>query len=224
MKNREKRRELIKKRNEPPILTRGEEIFNAVSHGAGIPMAIACMIILLIRSDTPWKIAASLVYGVSMIFMMCASCLYHAMPTGSGAKRVFRRFDYASIYLLIGGTFAPILLVYLGGKPGIALFCVQWCVIINGVWIVLAFGPGRWRWLPFLLYFTLGWSGLGFIKSFLIHAPMLLWFIFMGGLAYTLGMIPFARRRKYDHCAWHICVLTGAVLHWLGIYTQIYQR
>ena len=218
----EYKRELTRQRNEPPVLTRREEIFNAASHGAGIPMAAACMMILLSKSDTAWKIAAALIYGISMLFMMSVSCIYHAMPTGSNAKRICRRFDYASIYLLIGGTFAPILLVYLGGKPGVALFCAQWCVIITGVWITLTFGPGRWRWLPFALYFTLGWSGLGFIKSFHTHAPILLWFILMGGLAYTLGMIPFARKRKYDHCAWHIFVLAGAVLQWLGICTQIY--
>ena len=43
-----------------------------------------------------------------------------------------------------------------------------------------------------------------------------------GGVVYTLGMIPFARNRKYDHCVWHVFVLAAAALHWAGIYTQIY--
>ncbi|MBQ7680938.1 MAG: hemolysin III family protein [Oscillibacter sp.] len=219
---RERRRELARLRNEPPRLTRREEIINAASHGAGVLLAVACMVLLLLKSDTPYKLTASLFYGVSMVLMMLMSSIYHAMPTGSTAKRVCRRFDYTSIYLLIGGTFAPILLVYMGGVAGVTLFCVQWGVILAGVALVLVFGPGRWRGLMFTLYFLLGWSGLAFIPDFYAHARTLLWFIFMGGVVYTAGMIPFARQRKYDHCVWHFLVLAAAGLHWLGIYTQIY--
>ena len=138
------------------------------------------------------------------------------------AKRVCRRFDYTSIYLLIGGTFAPILLLYLGGTAGVVLFCVQWAVILTGVTLILVFGPGRWRALHFTLYFVIGWSGLFFLPSLYMHARTLLWFILAGGVVYTLGMIPFARSKKYDHCVWHMFVLTAAVLHWVGIYTQLY--
>ena len=221
-KTREERRELVRKRNEPPLLTREEERFNAVSHGAGVALAAVCTALLLGKSDTGYKMAASLVYGVSMILMMLMSCVYHAMPSGSGAKRVCRRFDYTSIFLLIGGTFAPILLVYLGGTLGLVLFCVQWGIILAGAVWILSFGPGKWRWLPFTLYFLIGWSGLAFLPDFWRHARTLLWFILMGGLVYTAGMIPFARKRKYAHCVWHVFVLAAALLHWIGIYTQIY--
>ena len=221
-RRRVERRELTRQRNEPPRLTKREEVINAASHGAGALLAVACMVLLILKSDTPLKLTASLFYGVSMILMMLMSCVYHAMPTGSTAKRVCRRFDYTSIYLLIGGTFAPILLAYVGGVLGVTLFCVQWGVILTGVALVLSFGPGRWRGLMFALYFLLGWSGLAFVPEFYAHARTLLWFIFMGGAVYTAGMIPFARQRKYDHCVWHFLVLTAAALHWIGIYTQIY--
>ena len=113
---------LIKQRNEPPRLTLGEEIFNSISHGLGIGLAIAGMVLLLLKSHTGLEIMASCFYGISMIIMMSMSSLYHAMPAGSTIKRVWRRFDYTSIYLLIGGTFAPILLVYLGKTIGVTLF------------------------------------------------------------------------------------------------------
>ena len=110
----------------------------------------------------------------------------------------------------------------LGGTLGAALFCVQWAVILTGVSLVMIFGPGRWRALHFTLYFLIGWSGLVFLPQMYLHSPVLLGFIFAGGLAYTLGMIPFAGKRKYDHCVWHVFVLAGAALHFAGIYTQIY--
>lgn len=216
------RRAKVRARNEPPHLTAGEEVFNAVSHGAGALLAAAALTLLLLRSHTPLEIMASCFYGVSMVLMMLMSGAYHALPTGSRAKRVCRRFDYTSIYLLIGGTFAPILLLYLGGRLGVALFCVQWGVILTGVALVILFGPGRWPALHFTLYFLIGWSGLLFLPSLYRDARTLLWYIFAGGLLYTLGMIPFARKKKYSHCVWHVFVLAAAALHWVGIYTQLY--
>lgn len=208
--------------NEPPRLSVGEEIFNAVSHGAGALLAVAATVLLFLRSATGAELTATCFYGLSMIGMMLMSGIYHAMPSGSKAKRILRRFDYTSIYLLIGGTFAPILLVYLGGKLGTALFCVQWSVILLGVTLIMIFGPGRWRPLHFTLYFVLGWSGLAMLPDFYVNARPLLWYILVGGVVYTAGMVPFARKRKYDHCVWHLFVLAAAALHWMGIYTQIY--
>ena len=188
-----------------------------------LPLASAAALgLLVVRSYTPLEMTASCFYGISMVVMMLMSGTYHALPTGSRAKRVCRRFDYTSIYLLIGGTFAPILLVYLGGRLGVVLFCIQWAVILTGVTLVIVFGPGRWPALHFTLYFLIGWSGLLFLPSLYRDARTLLWYIFAGGLLYTLGMIPFALKRKYSHCVWHVFVLAAAVLHWVGIYTQLY--
>ena len=216
------RRARIQARNEPPRLTVGEERFNALSHGLGAAGAAAALALLLGRSHGGAELLASCFYGISMVVMMLMSCVYHAMPAGSRAKRICRRFDYTSIYLLIGGTFAPVLLLYLGGTLGTVVFCVQWAVILTGVTLVCVFGPGRWQALHFTLYFLIGWSGLAFLPQMYLHSRTLLEFIFAGGLAYTLGMIPFAGKKKYDHCIWHIFVLAGAALHFAGIYTQIY--
>ncbi len=216
------RKAQVRARNEPPRLTVGEERFNAVSHGAGAALAAAGMLLLMGRADTQAKVSAAWIYGVSMILMMMMSCVYHAMPTGSRAKRACRRLDYTSIYLLIGGTFAPIFLVYVGGRLGTALLCFQWAVIAAGVALVLLFGPGRWRPLHFTLYFLIGWSGLAFLPSFYRDARPLLWYILLGGVVYTVGMVPFVRKHKNDHCVWHLFVLAAASLHWIGIYTQLY--
>ena len=219
---RAQRNALVQKHNEPPHLTLGEEIFNAASHAAGAALAVAAMVLLLVKSHTGLEIMASCFYGISMVLMMLMSSIYHALPTGSTLKRVWRRLDYSSIYLLIGGTFAPIFLVYIGGWIGVTLFCIQWAIILSGVTLLGIFGPGKWRALHFTLYFLIGWSGILFIPEFYRNARPLLWFILGGGLVYTLGMIPFARGRKNDHCIWHLFVLAAAALHWIGIYTQIY--
>ena len=216
------RRELARIKNEPPRLTLGEEVFNTVSHGVGAGLAVVGLVLLLLRSETAMEMLASCFYGVSMVVMMFASSVYHGMPSGSKVKRICRRFDYTSIYLLIGGTFAPLLLMYLGGTVGFVLFCIQWGIILCGVTLVFVFGPGRWRPLHFSLYFLLGWSGVMFVPLFWQNTPALLWFILAGGLLYTLGMIPIAQKKKWNHSIWHLFVLAAAALQWIGIYTQVY--
>ena len=77
------RREQARLRNEPPVLTVGEEVFNAASHGLGALLAVAAMVLLLVRSHTGLEIMASCFYGISMVLMMCMSGIYHALPSGS---------------------------------------------------------------------------------------------------------------------------------------------
>lgn len=218
----QQRKQELRRRNEPPRLTVGEEVFNAVTHGLGAALSVAGLILLLLRSDTGLEIMASCFYGISLIVLMLCSCLYHAMPSGSGVKRVMRRLDHSSIYLLIGGTFSPILLVYQGGTLGIVLFCLQWAVILCGITMIGIKGPGFCKALHLALYLILGWSGLCFLPSFYLHNRPLLWAILGGGVLYTLGIIPFVGKKKYDHCIWHLFVLAAALLHWFGIYFFLY--
>ncbi len=220
--NREVRRQQIRERNEPPHLTILEEVGNSVTHGVGALLALAGMILLLLQSDTGLKIMASLFYGISLFFLMLMSCLYHAFRSGSAVKRLWRRFDYSSIYLLIGGTFAPLYLVYYGNTLGIVLFCVQWGLIILGITFVGVFGPGRFQWIHFTLYFVIGWSALMFLPDWYRNCRELFWLILGGGIIYTVGMIPFVKDKKSDHFIWHFFVLAGAILHWFGIYLYVY--
>ena len=211
-----------RKRNEPPRRSVLEEVGNAVTHGVGSLLSIAALVLLLLRADTTPKIVAALIYGICMILMFTMSCLYHSFRSGSTVKRVWRRFDYISIYLLIGGTFAPLWLVYWGGKAGLLLMILQWAIIITGVTFVGVFGPGRLRPLHITLYIILGWSALVFLPGMISNDRPLFWFILAGGIIYTLGIIPFLLKKKGAHFLWHFFVLFGAIAHWLGIYLYVY--
>ena len=227
LKKKEKKKIIKEKHrtlNEPPRLYVGEEIGNSISHGAGCLINICCFILMLLFSDTPMKMMASFFYGISMIVLMLNSCLYHAFKSGTTVKRLWRRFDYLSIYLLIGGTYAPIFLVNIGGVLGLVLFIVQWAVITLGVVLCSVFGPGRFKWIHFSLYFVIGWAGLMIIPKWIVNDLPLMMFILGGGLMYTLGMIPFAiKHKRNSHFLWHIFVLLGCFVQWLGIFIYIYM-
>lgn len=217
-----------RKRNEAPKLYVLEEIGNATSHGLGAIFALIAMILMLQKSKTPLMITSAIVYGTCMFIMFLNSCLYHSWKWGSKVKRLWRRFDYSSIYLQIVGTFAPLQLVELaleygdtGQIIGIIYFIVMWIACIVGITFACVFGPGKFRKLHFTLYFVIGWSGLSYLPGFFIHnrIPLLLW-ILGGGIVYSLGMIPFAllKKKPSAHFIWHFFVIAGAVVQWIGIY------
>ena len=208
--------------NEPPRRSVLEEVGNAVTHGVGALFGIAGLILLLLKSDTSLKTLCSLVYGLCLVTMFLMSCLYHSFRWGSGVKRLWRRFDYISIYLLIGGTFTPLWLLFWQGTSGTLLCCIQWAVILAGVVFVAVFGPGRPRALHPVLFVVLGWCGLVFLPRMIRENPSLFLTTLIGGILYTLGVIPFALKRRGAHFLWHFFVFFGAVIHWFGICLYIY--
>ena len=212
----------LKKNNEPPKRSVLEEVGNAVTHGVGALFSIAGTVLLLIRSDSGIKLFCSIVYGACLIMMFLMSCLYHSFRWGSGVKRLWRRFDYISIYLLIGGTFTPMWLLSWGGTMGTVLCAAQWALILTGITLIGVFGPGRPKALHIAVYITMGWAGLIFLPRLWRENMPLLISTLGGGLIYTLGIIPFALRKKGSHFIWHFFVLFGAIAHWIGIYLFLY--
>ena len=211
-----------KRRNEPPKRSVLEEVGNAVTHGVGALFSIAGTVLLLLRSDSGMKLFCSIVYGACLILMFLMSCLYHSFRWGTGVKRLWRRFDYISIYLLIGGTFTPMWLLSWGGKAGIILCAVQWALILTGITLIGVFGPGRPKALHIAVYIAMGWAGLVFLPRLWQENVPLLISTLAGGVIYTLGIIPFALKKKGSHFIWHFFVLFGAIAHWIGIYLFLY--
>ncbi len=209
-------------RSNPPRRSVLEEVGNAVTHGIGALLGIAGLVLLLVHSDTGIRLAASLIYGICFILMFLMSCLYHSFKWGTRVKRLWRRFDYISIYLLIGGTFTPLWLLFRGGTAGIAFCAAQWLLILTGITLIGVFGPEKARKIHMTLYVILGWCGLIFMPQMLRSSLPLFWFILAGGILYTLGIIPFAARKNGAHFIWHFFVLFGALAHWLGIYLYLY--
>lgn len=221
-----------RKKNEAPERPILEEIGSSVSHGIGALLTIVALILLLQKSNTGLKITASIVYFTAMLFMFLNSCLYHAFKWGTKVKRIWRRFDYTSIYLLVAGTFAPLQLIEtpyeygdIGLIWGITYFAIMWTLVIIGVTFTCIFGPGRVKKINFPLYFIIGWSGICMIPGWIIHERYaLIWWIVGGGIVYTLGMIPFGlfRNKKGMHFVWHLIVFAGVILHFLGLYFTVY--
>ncbi len=208
---------------DPPKRAILEEIGNSVTHGLGSVFAVVALILMLISANTSEEYLAAVIYFLGLFTMFTMSCLYHAFPHGSAVKRLFRRFDYSGIYLLIGGTFAPVLICFFDNAFGWIFFAIQWAIIAAGITLVGVFGPTRLRFLHIPLYVILGWSALMLLPFMVMGgARELATLILLGGVIYTVGIIPFAIKIKVSHFIWHFFVLAGAVAQWIGIYLYLY--
>ncbi len=200
--------------------TLGEEIANGTTHGVGVGLAVAGLVILTVfavLANDGYKLASAIVLGVSLILAYTTSTLYHSVPHPK-AKHLFKVLDHCSIYVLIAGTYTPFCLVTLREANGWWLFGIVWGFAVVGISLE-AFWTYRPRWLSALVYLAMGWL---IVVSFGPLAERLepggLWLLVAGGLAYTIGVVFYVLERiKYMHAVWHLWVLAGSVFHFLAV-------
>jgi hemolysin III len=200
--------------------SRGEEIANSVSHGAGLLaglVAAPVLILSAVRHGGTARIAGASVFSAAMLLLYLTSTLYHALP-GSRAKQVFRLLDHASIYVMIAGTYTPITLSVLGGTWGWTLFGIVWGLALGGIVLTVA-GGVRYPKLRTSLYLAMGWLIVVAVKPLWLRMPSegLLW-LSAGGIAYTVGVVFYAAKRvRYGHFVWHLFVVAGTACHFIAL-------
>lgn len=211
--------------------TLGEEIANAVSHGVMAIFGLVAWVMLLLRSETPREYIAAFLFGFGITNLYLMSTLYHALFHQT-AKSVFQRFDHLSIYILIGGTFAPALLLLPGLQTplwglekfslGLMLFSVQWLLIILGV-VFKSIWIRKFAKVHLFIYLSMGWSALIFIQQLLAYAPGAFWLVLSGGIAYSIGVFFYVFPKiKYFHFVWHLFTGIGTILQFIAIYIYLY--
>ena len=201
------------------IQTNFEEQLNTFSHAIGALLGVSGLVLLIVlnTNKTPWSLFSVIVYGISIIVLFTASTLYHAART-ERKKHYFRVLDHISIYLLIAGTYTPVLLITLEQTLGWILFWVVWGIAGFGV-ILKLFFTGRFEIFSTLLYLAMGWLIVFDFSSLYatIGSSGVLW-LYAGGLFYTVGILFYAIQRiPYNHVIWHIFVLAGAICHFFMI-------
>ena len=209
--------------------TTGEEIANAVSHGIMGLFGLVALILLLIESTTLREYAGAMLFGGSIMLLYIMSTLYHGL-TNQKAKSVFKRMDHISIYVLIGGTFAPALLLipdlqepFLGQMSlGVLMLTIQWLLIIIGT-VFKAIWIKRFSTIHVIIYLLMGWSSLIFVGALLNYSPNAFIFVLLGGIAYSLGVIFYALSKyKYFHFIWHLWTSLATILQFIAIYGFLY--
>lgn len=201
----------------------GEELVNAITHGVGALLAIAGLVLLVVRAakyGTAINVVSVALFGTTMILLYLCSCLYHALADNKG-KRVFQVLDHCTIFLLILGTYIPICLVNIGGALGWTLFGINTACALVGI-VLTAVNMKRWKKLSMVLYVVMGWMCLIALPSiYRSLTPMGFGFLVLGGVCYTVGILFYRQKDKlYRHGIWHVFVLAGTIFQFFTVYTN----
>lgn len=209
---------------ELPTYSKGEEIFNMVSHIVGGALGIAALILCIItaaRDHSAIGVISSCIYGVTLITLYTMSSVYHGLKPGM-AKKVMQVLDHCTIYFLIAGSYTPVLLVAMMPQyPLIAwsLFGIVWgCAIVACV--LTAIDLKKYRIFSMVCYLAMGWAIIFFIKQ--TYDVMQLGGVILlvtGGVAYTIGSILYGlgKKKKWMHSIFHLFIIAGSVLHFFAI-------
>lgn len=183
----------MRERKEKRVQTVGEQIANSTSHGVMVVFGIYALVALILKAYNSWSLISAIVFGISIIFLYLMSTLYHALSF-TKSRGLFKRFDHLGIYMLIGGTFAPALLLLESlrvtlflGIPGmldmgLTLFIIQWLMIITGI-VFKSIWVYRFQALHIAIFLILGWSALLFVIDLWKFSEPAFWLILAGGLS-----------------------------------------
>ena len=194
------------------------------SHIVGGAVGVAALVLGIVVSaihHNGYGLAGSIVYGISMIILYTMSSVYHGLRDGM-AKRVMQVLDHCTIYLLIAGTYTPILLSAMRRIDPVSswvLLGVVWALAAVAITLT-AIDLKRYSVFSMACYIGMGWC-------ILLRLPLLIeavgwggfWLILLGGVCYTIGAVLYGmgRTKKYMHSVFHLFVLAGSVLHLIAI-------
>lgn len=198
----------------------GEEIANAVTHGAGVLLAITGFVFLLYSAEAA-PLGSIVIYGATLVLLYLASTLYHSLIF-TRARNLFRKFDHMAIFLLIAGTYTPFCAMALEGWLRWTILGIVWGCAVLGI-VFKSMFTGKLEWLSLSMYILMGWMVVLAIKPIYaaLTAPGFALLI-CGGLAYTAGTFFYANKRiPYSHGIWHVWVLAGSVLHFFSVVTLL---
>lgn len=203
-----------------PKYTLGEEIVNAITHGVGAALAIAGLVLLIIKADSAMGVVTGIIYASIMIVLYVISCIYHSLSFRIKGKKVLRVLDHCNIQLMVAGTYTPICLSMLGGTLGWVMFGIVLAVTIVAV-VFNCLNVEKYKVVSIVCNLLLGWAALFIIKPLIAACPstglsLLIW----GGVVYSIGAILYGLGHKvrYMHSVFHFFVIGGSLLHYLMIF------
>lgn len=200
------------------------ERFNAWTHLIGALLALGGALWLLVLATAKgdgWTIFSIAVYGTALVTLYSVSTLYHSVR--GKAKRLLRKLDHFSIYLLIAGSYTPFCLISLRGPWGWTLFAIVWTLAAVGM--LQEIKPrSEARVLSLVIYAVMGWIVLVAIQPLLasLGTPGFIW-LAAGGVLYTVGIVFFAfdERFRHWHGIWHLFVIGGSLAHFVAILRHV---
>ena len=207
-----------------PRYTRGEEIFNMVSHIVGAALGVAALVLCVVVSalkGSAIAVVSSSIYGAGLVMLYTMSSVYHGLRCEMG-KKVMQVIDHCTIYFLIAGTYTPILLCGIMRVDKVAAW-----VIFGVVWgfaalatTLTAIDLKNYQKFSMICYIGMGWCIVLAAKATMeaLSMPGIV-LLLTGGVAYTVGAVLYGagKKHRYMHSVFHLFVVAGSILHFFCI-------
>lgn len=208
-----------------PSYTHKQEIWNSITHFLGFLFALSVTIYLLTLGKSFEYIFPFLIYSFFMMVMFFISGFYHSCKFLTKAKAIARIIDHCDIYLFVAATYTPICFYSINNNDiALTLLSIEWILATIGVVLnVIDLNNKVISIISYIIYLLTGWAIVFFYPFNLgISFNVFIW-ILTGGISYTVGAILYAIGKKnlWFHTIFHLFVLLGAVLQFVGIYNLI---
>lgn len=208
-----------------PIYSKGEEIFNMVSHIVGGALGIVAITLCAIFgaiNNNVYGIISGTIFGATLVILYTISSIYHGLNPKCKAKKVFQVIDHCSIFLLIAGTYTPFTLCTLreyNTALGWSMFGIVWGLAILGI-VFNSIDLSKYKVFSMICYLVMGWCiifRINVVYNCLGLTGFLL--LLLGGFAYTIGAIIYGLGKKYKwmHSIFHITCIIGSILQFLCV-------
>jgi hemolysin III len=195
-------------------------------HQAAFCVSLVGLGALVHVAHSTLALVAAGIYGLATVALYFVSYSYHVLARSPRARRIMQRADHSMIFVLIAGTFTPVVLLAMHGPWRWALLGVVWLIALGGV-ALKCIALERFPRLGGGLYIALGWVGVVAAPAF-FHRPLLGLLFTLGGILYTVGAALFASRRPRlnpvwfgYHEAWHTFVVAAGALMFAGNYILV---
>ncbi|MBX4215540.1 hemolysin III family protein [Candidatus Parcubacteria bacterium] len=207
------------------------EHVSSLTHFVGFLLSIAGLVLLLAYAALYGKAAQMVgfsVFGTGLILLYLSSAVYHFISKEHPAKAVFRVIDYSMIYVLIAGTYTPVMLSLPERGLGWTIFGVVWGLAAAGI-VFEVMKRGRWGWFSSVLYLAMGWLALLVLPALSRSLPPSgVWWLAAGGLLYTAGIAFFSLEKQYPRRGWfgmheifHLFVMAGSFAHFWFMFKYV---
>jgi hemolysin III len=193
-------------------------------HLGAIPVALIATLVLLVVADSTAAETSAAVFGFTSVLLFSGSAVYHVGRWSPSMTALLRRVDHANIFLIIAGTYTPLVTLLLGGTQRTVLLTLIWTLAIAGAVFRVAWVAAP-RWLYVGAYVALGWTAVFFMGDLVAAGePLSLTLIALGGVAYTVGGVVYGTKRPDPSPRWfgyhevfHSLTLVGWVCHYVAV-------
>ena len=215
----------------PRVFQKAREPFSSYSHFVGAVLSGLGLLIVLVRllfgsAVSGSLAAAAVIFCLSLIALYSASSVYHFSEKGEAVVRRLKKLDHSMIYVLIAGSYTPILLRYMPSPRCYVFLGAVWLVALAGIAVKLLWIDAP-RLIGTALYLAVSGKmayDFGAVLSMPVPAIALL---AAGGLSYTVGGIIYMAKKPNlgpligFHELFHLFVIVGSLCHYAMVFWYV---